>query len=220
MVGTEGRERALASCPGAPTCPTGGCSGPPSPRSSARGRARAPAPWPPTTRTPPPWASRPAAGPWPSARPAPRGPSLLHAGARLSGQDQRHHLHAALGLDRSCAAYDFCGAPRSAVGTLLMALAGARRPAGPWPSLSDLRTGLAGGAEERDTGDGAAAFLCGPDGAVAELIGRGARPATSSSTAGGCPARPTPTSGRSASARRCTSRWPARPSPTPSRTPG
>ena len=40
--------------------------------------------------------------------------------------------------------------------------------------VADLRTGLAGGAEERDTGDGGVAFLCGPDGAVAELIGRGA----------------------------------------------
>ena len=40
--------------------------------------------------------------------------------------------------------------------------------------LSDLRTGLAGSAEERDSGDGAAAFVCAPDGAVAELVGRGA----------------------------------------------
>ena len=40
--------------------------------------------------------------------------------------------------------------------------------------VSDLRTGLAGSAEERDSGDGAAALLCAPDGAVAELLGRGA----------------------------------------------
>jgi 3-hydroxy-3-methylglutaryl CoA synthase len=82
-------------------------------------------------------------------------------------------VHAALGLDRSCAAYDFCGSSRSALGTLLIALAGAgtRRSLA---VVSDLRTGLAGGAEERDSGDGAAAFLCGADGMVAELIGRGA----------------------------------------------
>ena len=50
-----------------------------------------------------------------------------------------------------------------------------RRPAAPpWPCISDLRTGLAGSAEERDSGDGAAAIVCAPDGAVAELIGRGA----------------------------------------------
>ncbi len=81
-------------------------------------------------------------------------------------------LHAALGLDRACAAYDFSGAPRSALGTLLMALqaAPARRTLA---IAADLRTGLAGGAEERDAGDGAAAFLCGADGAVAELVGRG-----------------------------------------------
>jgi hydroxymethylglutaryl-CoA synthase len=82
-------------------------------------------------------------------------------------------VHAALGLGRDCGAYDFCGAPRSALGTLLMALETApqRRTLA---VVADLRTGLAGGSEERDTGDGGAAFLCGPDGAVAELIGRGA----------------------------------------------
>src|SRR6202167_2156792 len=31
-------------------------------------------------------------------------------------------VHAALGLDLACAAYDFCGSPRSALGTLLMAI--------------------------------------------------------------------------------------------------
>ncbi|MGA2306689.1 MAG: OB-fold domain-containing protein [Acidimicrobiales bacterium] len=82
-------------------------------------------------------------------------------------------VHAALGLGRDCGAYDFCGAPRSGVGTVLMALgaAPARRTLA---VVSDLRTGLAGGAEERDAGDGGVAFLCGVDGAVAELIGRGA----------------------------------------------
>jgi hydroxymethylglutaryl-CoA synthase len=82
-------------------------------------------------------------------------------------------VHAALGLDRDCAAYDFCGSSRSALGALFMALQGApsRRALA---VASDLRTGMAGGAEEREAGDGAAAFFCGPDGAVAELIGRGA----------------------------------------------
>ena len=82
-------------------------------------------------------------------------------------------VHAALGLDRDCGAYDFCGSPRSALGMLLMALQGsqARRTLA---VAADLRTGLAGGAEERDAGDGGVAFLCGAEGAVAELIGRGA----------------------------------------------
>jgi 3-hydroxy-3-methylglutaryl CoA synthase/uncharacterized OB-fold protein len=82
-------------------------------------------------------------------------------------------IHAALGLARTCGAYDLAGSPRSAIGTLALALSGAAQGAS-LTVLSDLRTGLAGGAEERDAGDGAVAFVCGPDGGVAELIGRGA----------------------------------------------
>ncbi len=40
--------------------------------------------------------------------------------------------------------------------------------------MADLRTGLSGGSDERDGGDGAAAFLFGPEGAVAEIIGHAA----------------------------------------------
>jgi 3-hydroxy-3-methylglutaryl CoA synthase len=84
-------------------------------------------------------------------------------------------VHAALGLGRGCGAYDFTGSSRSAVGAVLQAL-GAASGAGrtTLAIVSDLRTGLAGSAEERDSGDAAAALLCAPDGAVAELIGRGA----------------------------------------------
>jgi hydroxymethylglutaryl-CoA synthase len=87
-------------------------------------------------------------------------------------------VHAALGLGRGCGAYDFAGSSRSAVGTLLQGLGAAGGGGGRGRTtlavLSDLRTGLAGSAEERDSGDGAAAFVCAPDGAVAELVGRGA----------------------------------------------
>jgi hydroxymethylglutaryl-CoA synthase len=87
-------------------------------------------------------------------------------------------VHAALGLGRGCGAYDFDGSSRSAIGTLLQALSGsAGGGAGGRTTmalLADLRTGLAGSAEERDSGDGAAAFVCAPEGAVAELVGRGA----------------------------------------------
>jgi 3-hydroxy-3-methylglutaryl CoA synthase len=87
-------------------------------------------------------------------------------------------VHAALGLGRACGAYDFAGSSRSAIGALVQSFAGAGGPGVAGRTtlaiLSDLRTGLAGSAEERDSGDGAAAFLCAPDGAVAELIGRGA----------------------------------------------
>jgi hydroxymethylglutaryl-CoA synthase len=82
-------------------------------------------------------------------------------------------VHAALGLGRACGAYDFAGSARSAVATLVQALAcTASRLT--LAVVSDLRTGLAGSAEERDSGDGAAAFVCAPEGAVAELVGRGA----------------------------------------------
>ena len=88
-------------------------------------------------------------------------------------------VHAALGLGRACGAYDFAGSSRSALGTLLLALGSAAgsgdgRGRTTLAILSDLRTGLAGSAEERESGDGAAAFVCAPDGAVAELVGRGA----------------------------------------------
>src|SRR5271156_3539083 len=85
-------------------------------------------------------------------------------------------VHAALGLGRGCGAYDFTGSSRSAVGALLQALGAASAGSGrtTLAVISDLRTGLAGSAEERDSGDGAAALVCAPDGAVAELIGRGA----------------------------------------------
>jgi hydroxymethylglutaryl-CoA synthase len=83
-------------------------------------------------------------------------------------------VHAALGLARGCGAYDFAGSARSAIGALLQALGIAGTGRTTLTVISDLRTGLAGSAEERDSGDGAAALLCAPDGAVAELIGRGA----------------------------------------------
>ena len=86
-------------------------------------------------------------------------------------------VHAALGLDRASGAYDFAGSSRSAVATVLQALgsaaAGGGRGRTSLAVVSDLRTGLAGSTEERDSGDGAAAFLCAPVGAVAELVGRG-----------------------------------------------
>jgi hydroxymethylglutaryl-CoA synthase len=83
-------------------------------------------------------------------------------------------VHAALGLGRGCGAYDLAGSSRSAVGALLLAIGTAVNGRTALAVLSDLRTGLAGSSEERDSGDGAAALLCAPDGAVAELIGRGA----------------------------------------------
>jgi hydroxymethylglutaryl-CoA synthase len=79
-------------------------------------------------------------------------------------------IHAALDLPASALAVDTGGAVRSGVGALLAAADG-RVPA--LAVLSDVRTGQPGGGDERDGGDGAAAFLFGGDTGVpvlAELI--------------------------------------------------
>lgn len=68
-------------------------------------------------------------------------------------------IHAALGLPSGVGAYDMGGAVRSAVGALGAALSSRR------PSLlvnADIRTGLPGSEDEREGGDGAAAFVVGP----------------------------------------------------------
>jgi 3-hydroxy-3-methylglutaryl CoA synthase/uncharacterized OB-fold protein len=65
-------------------------------------------------------------------------------------------IHAALGLPESTAAYDMVGSVRSAAGAMRLAASLAQ------PSLvvlSDLRTGRPGSGDERDGGDGAAAFV-------------------------------------------------------------
>jgi 3-hydroxy-3-methylglutaryl CoA synthase/uncharacterized OB-fold protein len=80
-------------------------------------------------------------------------------------------VHAALGLSQSVPAYDMVGSVRSAVGSLCTAVDVSDR----CPTLvvmAEVRTGLAGGADERDSGDGGVAFGCVADGSVAELIGR------------------------------------------------
>lgn len=68
-------------------------------------------------------------------------------------------IHGALGLPDDCAAYDMVGSVRSGVGALRAAL---DAPEPTLAILSDVRNGLAGGADERDGGDAAAAVVCGP----------------------------------------------------------
>src|ERR1044072_832287 len=72
-------------------------------------------------------------------------------------------IHAALDLPASALALDFGGAVRSGVGALLAA-ADARVPT--LAVLSDVRTGLPGGSDEKDGGAAAAGFLCGGDGSA------------------------------------------------------
>ena len=83
-------------------------------------------------------------------------------------------INAALDLPGSTLAVDMGGAVRSGVGALRAAL-DASVPA--LAVLSDIRTGLPGGADEANGGDAAAAFLFGGAGGepvLAEVIGQGA----------------------------------------------
>ena len=67
-------------------------------------------------------------------------------------------MHAALRLPADALAVDMAGAVRSGVGALVAA---AQSPVPAMAVLADIRTGLPGSADERDGGDGAAAFVFG-----------------------------------------------------------
>ena len=77
-------------------------------------------------------------------------------------------IHAALDLPASTMAIDVAGSVRSAAGALRAAL-DARVPA--LAVLSDVRSGLPGGGDERDGGDAAVAFLFGEGEVLAEPVG-------------------------------------------------
>jgi hydroxymethylglutaryl-CoA synthase len=76
-------------------------------------------------------------------------------------------IHAAIDLPASAAAYDMLGSVRSAAGAVRAAL-DARGPA--LAVLSDIRTGLAGGGDEREGGDAAAGLMFGDGPIVAEPL--------------------------------------------------
>jgi 3-hydroxy-3-methylglutaryl CoA synthase/uncharacterized OB-fold protein len=65
-------------------------------------------------------------------------------------------IHAALGLPAATAAYDLAGSVRSGVAAQRFAT---MSPTPVLAVMADTRTGLPGGADERDGGDGAVAFL-------------------------------------------------------------
>jgi 3-hydroxy-3-methylglutaryl CoA synthase/uncharacterized OB-fold protein len=65
-------------------------------------------------------------------------------------------IHAALALDAQTPAFDMLGSVRSGAGVLSAAI-DASRPT--LAALADIRTGLPGGGDEREGGDGAVAFL-------------------------------------------------------------
>jgi 3-hydroxy-3-methylglutaryl CoA synthase/uncharacterized OB-fold protein len=79
-------------------------------------------------------------------------------------------IHAALGLGEDGLAVDMGSALRSGVGALLAAADSSETTIA---VMADIRTGLPGSADERDGGDGAAAFVFGDSGAapvLAELV--------------------------------------------------
>ena len=192
-------------------------AGPQGDRRGARRRppARAPAPWPPTTRTPRRSASRPARVGAARRRPACRRRRSYFATTAPAYLDKTNAtaIHAALGLPTVRArAFDIVGSVRSAVGAMRAARDARGRALA---VLTDIRTGLPGGADERDGGDAAAAFLFGDDAPSARArraARRRRRRPRSSSTAGACPASRLARSGRSASASTPTCRSPRRPS--------
>jgi hydroxymethylglutaryl-CoA synthase len=83
-------------------------------------------------------------------------------------------IHAALDLPASAAAYDMLGSIRSAAGAMRAGL-DARGSA--LAVVADIRTGLAGGGDEREGGDAAAAFLFGEGEVVAEPLGHASQSA-------------------------------------------
>ncbi|MEU1479552.1 OB-fold domain-containing protein [Streptomyces sp. NPDC005760] len=102
-------------------------------------------------------------------RPAPPAPASLYFATTSPAYLDKTNacaLHAALGLPRDTFAADLAGSARSGIAALRAAGLG-----GGLAVLSDVRTGRPGSADERDGGDGAAAFLFGAaDAAVAEIL--------------------------------------------------
>ncbi|HTO13884.1 MAG TPA: OB-fold domain-containing protein [Candidatus Binatia bacterium] len=95
--------------------------------------------------------------------------ALYFATANPSYQDKTNAtaIHAALDLPTSAFAADMVGSVRSMVGAMRAARDN-RAPA--LAVLSDVRTGLPGGGDEREGGDGAAAYLFADDGPPARVL--------------------------------------------------
>ncbi len=96
------------------------------------------------------------------AAPAARPDALYFATASPAYLDKTNAtaVHAALGLDAGASACDMAGAVRSGAGALRAALQGGGVTL---VVHADVRTGLPGGGDEREGGDGAAALLCADD---------------------------------------------------------
>ena len=84
-------------------------------------------------------------------------------------------IHAALGMPVATSAFDVVGSARSSIAAARM---GATSPVPLLAVMADIRTGLPGGADERDGGDAAVAFLFSgsmfDSRAIVEVVGTGA----------------------------------------------
>ena len=112
------------------------------------------------------------AGPAGAGRDALRQLFFATTGPAYADKTNATAVHAALRLPADALAVDMAGAVRSGVGALVAA---AQAPVPTMAVLADIRTGLPGGADERDGGDGAAAFVFGGESgipALAEIIGQ------------------------------------------------
>jgi len=96
------------------------------------------------------------------ATPAARPDALFFATSLPAYLDKTNAtaIHAALGLDAEALACDMLGSVRSGAGALRAALQGGGLTL---VALADIRTGLPGGGDEREGGDGAAALVCADD---------------------------------------------------------
>jgi 3-hydroxy-3-methylglutaryl CoA synthase/uncharacterized OB-fold protein len=107
------------------------------------------------------------------AAPAPQAVVFATAAPAYLDKTNATAIHAALDLADAAPAYDMAGSIRSGAGAMWAAV---QSNVPTLAVVSDLRTGLAGGVDERETGDAAAAFVCGPGDAqhplAVELIGR------------------------------------------------
>jgi 3-hydroxy-3-methylglutaryl CoA synthase/uncharacterized OB-fold protein len=102
--------------------------------------------------------------------PSPHGVLMTTSAPPYLDKTNATAVHAALGLDSSGYAFDMNGSVRSAFNAFASA---AFIPGPKLVCLSDVRTGLPGGADERDGGDGAVTFLFGDDDAIAEPLSAG-----------------------------------------------
>jgi 3-hydroxy-3-methylglutaryl CoA synthase/uncharacterized OB-fold protein len=101
-------------------------------------------------------------------QPAPHGLIFSTSSPPYLDKTNATAIHAALGLDRSGSAYDVNGSVRSAFQAFTSAMF---IPSSKLVVFADVRTGLPGGADERDGGDGAVAFVFGGENAIANPIG-------------------------------------------------